>query len=371
MNIISSAIAGLLAMVLGLIERIIQYILRVDDKKLYSLDHVILSMEVPPQSMWMNMGYWKDTTSFKEASKALLDQVLIAAKLLNEDGTPIEHHSQADVIKLVDVGIGCGDQSLYLTRKVIGVTTFSDRRPPISPRGIDPTAHGIDNSYNGKTRPLFDSYVGVTLIQCQADFARERLMKSTKEPSIASDTTANVEIFVADAANPSSWSPDLQESVLDHHGSTKPKRAQTWLLALDTLYHYKPSRDPLLRYAHETMQASFMAFDLLISDSASTWHKLILRLMCLVSGIPFSNFLTREEYEAQLVRAGYALDQIEMRDISEHVFAGIAGYIRRQDAELKKYGMTVGKFKGAAKAFGWWARTGLVRGYVVVARKDR
>lgn len=46
-------------MVLGVIERIIQYIIGVDDSKLYSLDHAILSMEVPPRSMWMNMGYWK------------------------------------------------------------------------------------------------------------------------------------------------------------------------------------------------------------------------------------------------------------------------------------------------------------------------
>ena len=46
-------------MVLGVIERVIQYIIGVDDTKLYSLDHAILSMEVPPRSMWMNMGYWK------------------------------------------------------------------------------------------------------------------------------------------------------------------------------------------------------------------------------------------------------------------------------------------------------------------------
>jgi hypothetical protein len=28
----------------------------------------------------------------------------------------------------------------------------------------------------------------------------------------------------------------------------------------------------------------------------------------------------------------------------------------------------MGKFKGAGRMFGWWARTGVVRGVVIVAR---
>lgn len=42
-----------------LFGRIIQSIAGVNENKLYGLDHAILNIEVPPQRMWMNMGYWK------------------------------------------------------------------------------------------------------------------------------------------------------------------------------------------------------------------------------------------------------------------------------------------------------------------------
>lgn len=29
------------------------------EDKLYGLDHALLNIEMPPPSMWMNMGYWK------------------------------------------------------------------------------------------------------------------------------------------------------------------------------------------------------------------------------------------------------------------------------------------------------------------------
>lgn len=112
-----------------------------------------------------------------------------------------------------------------------------------------------------------------------------------------------------------------------------------------------------------------MAFDLLLSDTPSFWDKLRIRAICLVAGMPFSNLLTKKGYEDMLVQVGYERDMIEMRDVSEDVFAGIAGYIREKDAELGKFGMGVGKFKGPAKVFDWWARSGVIRGFVVVARR--
>lgn len=380
----------LLAMVLGFIERIIQYVIGVDDKKLYALDHAILSMEMPPRSMWMNLGYWKDTSSFSKACESLLDQVLITARLLNEDGMPFRsQHQEQNAIKLVDAGIGCGDQSLYLTRKLSRSCTDSVTTP--SSNGVKTAIYNSSSVYSSEirkrrglsfheSRPLFDSYVGITIVQSQAELAQERLLEDTTESSTnPPGWTPDVKIFAADAADPSSWGNELQQIALGNSGLDETtgvdtdadkgsKKTQRWLLALDSMYHFKPSRDPLLKYARREMQASIMAFDLLISESASFWEKLILRSMCLISGMPYSNFLTKEDYEDMLVQAGYERDMIEMRDISEHVFTGIASYIRKQDAELRRYGMTVGRFKGAARAFNWWARTGVVRGFVVVAR---
>jgi hypothetical protein len=42
-------------------EKLLVYVLwkKDDGDKLYGLDHAILNVEVPPRSMWMNMGYWE------------------------------------------------------------------------------------------------------------------------------------------------------------------------------------------------------------------------------------------------------------------------------------------------------------------------
>lgn len=171
-------------------------------------------------------------------------------------------------------------------------------------------------------------------------------------------------IFAADAAKPDSWEPGLKAATSNDHD----QKQETWLLALDTLYHYKPSRTPLITHACHDLQASFMAFDLLLDSSASFTNKLLVRLMCLLSGIPYTNLLTTTQYEDMLVQAGYDRDMIQMRDISEHVFLGISAYIREKDRELKKFGMGVGKFKVPGWLFGWWGRSGVIRGVVVVAR---
>lgn len=268
----------------------------------------------------------------------MLELILITAGLLNEDKTVA---STPSAIKLVDVGIGCGDQSLYLTRKL-----------PVA---------GPDE----QRRVLVDSYVGVTFARSQADFARDRLLSRSSDSDTAA-WTPDVRIFAADAAKPDSWEPGLKTAVSNDHGHDK---TQTWLLALDTLYHYKPSRTPLLTLACCNLQASFMAFDLLLDSSASFTSKLLVRLMCLLSGIPYTNILTTTQYEDMLVQAGYDRDTIQIRDISEHVFPGISAYIREKDRALKKFGMGVGKFKVPGWLFGWWGRSGVIRGVVVVARR--
>lgn len=33
--------------------------LRKPQASVYGLDHAVLNIQLPPQSMWMNMGYWE------------------------------------------------------------------------------------------------------------------------------------------------------------------------------------------------------------------------------------------------------------------------------------------------------------------------
>jgi hypothetical protein len=221
--------------------------------------------------------------------------------------------------------------------------------------------------------PVLERTYVPTITPSQVHIARKRLLAATNEDNTSSCPTPKVDIFAADAGNPASWDAEIWEAL--HNGAvqkdTKKPAAetQTWLLALDALYHLKPSRMPLFQCAYRDMQASIIAFDLLLSESASFWDKSYLRLVCLVVGVPYSNFMTTRQYKTMLSLAGYAEDSINMEDISEHVFTKIAGFIRIREAELGKYGLTVGKFKGLANVFDWWGRSGVVKGVVVLAHR--
>ncbi|KAL3450840.1 hypothetical protein BJX65DRAFT_304996 [Aspergillus insuetus] len=365
----------------------------------YGLDHALLNITLPPPSMWMNLGYWKDTTSFPTACAALLDQVLITAGLLSPDGGPLPH-SSTKTLRMLDVGIGCGDQSL----RILGYTKKTDG---------DNAGDGEVNEYGG-LRPLFDEYVGITSLPVQARFAGERVrrvqeeqLSSEKEEmrkysSSTATTTAKTKtrarIFCADAAKPASWTEDIHSSLESYtRVSTKSKEdtsstqdanedqekepqkhdseakdeteEETYLLALDTLYHFTPSRLPLLKYTNKTLHANLLAFDLLLpSHPLPLMTRLLLRLLCLFTSTPYSNFLTESQYRDLLIEAGYDDSKIEFRDISEHVFPGVAAFMKRRVEEARMFGVKgVGKYKGAGVVFRWWA-TGVVKGAVVVAR---
>ncbi|KAL2833293.1 hypothetical protein BDW59DRAFT_156795 [Aspergillus cavernicola] len=358
------------------------------NSSLYGLDHAILNIPIPPPSMWMNLGYWKNTNDFPTACATLLDQVLITAGLLDETGNgngngsafpvSVQQHPPTRRFRLLDVGIGCGDQSVRVL-----------------------------NYMRGDDEPLFDSYVGITTLPVQAAYASRRIEALQDRTGTTTATNHGKEtilkhkakIFCADAASPRLWPKEIHSSLApaQHQDSISTvasttsidiktekekekggeKEEEPWFLALDTLYHFHPSRLPLFTYTNSTLQANIMAFDLLLpSPSSSTTAplslitRLLLRLICLLTGAPYSNFLTQAQYTALLVQAGYDPEKIVFRDISEDVFAGIAGYIRQREGLLKGYGLGkgMGKFRGARVVFDWWARTGVVTGVIVVAR---
>ncbi|KAL2837672.1 hypothetical protein BJX68DRAFT_249608 [Aspergillus pseudodeflectus] len=365
----------------------------------YGLDHALLNITLPPPSMWMNLGYWKDTTSFPTACAALLDQVLITAGLLSPDGGPLSHPN-TKTLRMLDVGIGCGDQSV----RILGYARRTD----------DKNDNGDVDVGGDGLRPLCDEYVGITSLPVQARFAGERVRRVQEEqfeseekgmskdssPTATAKTDTRARIFCADAAKPNSWSQEIHTSLESYtRASTKPEEEEdtsptqdtgekqeedprkqageandreeeeTYLLALDTLYHFTPSRLPLLRYANRTLHANLMAFDILLpSRPLPLLTRLLLRLLCLFTSTPYSNFLTESEYRSLLLEAGYDGSKIEFRDISEHVFPGVAAFMRRRVEEARMFGIKgVGKYKGAGVVFRWWA-TGVVRGVVVVAR---
>ncbi|KAJ6085867.1 hypothetical protein N7486_010148 [Penicillium sp. IBT 16267x] len=324
----------------------------------YGLDHAVLNIQLPPQTMWMNMGYWESTSDFPEACRALLDQVLATGLL----------KSQSQSVRLLDVGCGCGDQSLYvasLHRDSVS-KEFASELGSGSAFQATPSSSLPQSRLHHDHTPLINTYIGITLEPTQAALAKTRLQEAQQNAS----TKSSAKIFCADAANPASWSGDLQTEVKGLSTTSQESDTETWLLALDTIYHFRPSRWPIIQFAHDTLHASYMAFDLVLADDVSIFQRLLLRVVCWVLGAPFGNMVTQAEYKRLLVNVGYEPSQIEMRDISDHVFGGLSGFLGRRIKEAEPFGLKMGKYRGARVVFNWWARTGIMRGYVVVARRS-
>lgn len=255
-------------------------------------------------------------TRLQDACAALLYQVLATPSLLEPSSNPLS---------ILDVGFGCGDQTWELARLV------------------------------GRDRL---QYVGVTNNAAQMRVAKARMARE-----LGDGDSSSFSLFLGDAAAPATWDEDIT-------ATASRLKGDTWLLGLDCLYHFKPSRKPLLRYAAKKLGANFMAFDLLLNEKAGIGTKILARLVCRLMGCPGNAFLTPAEYAAQLIECGYDGDSIVLRDISEDVFPGFVAFMKNQETSLQEYGIKMGALKYAGKLFGWFHSSGAVRATIVVARVD-
>ncbi|PWW76357.1 hypothetical protein C7212DRAFT_294177 [Tuber magnatum] len=275
----------------------------------YALDHAALNSPLFPQTMWMNMGYWKNTNSFPEACHALLVVLLEKAGLLagNLKGK----------IRIIDLGFGCGDQTLAILQAFPGVR-----------------------------------YIGITNNAMQLAFLEERMRR------IAPGDRGRAQLCLGDGADPDTW------KVEHGHG------LETWTLALDCLYHFQPNREKALRHAAKL--GSFVAFDLILSEQARWWEKGVLWAIAMGMGVPYGNFMTPKQYTRMLVAAGYVPSEIGIQDISSDVFGGLTAHLRRRSQEAERWG--VGgwkKWRVVGWVFGLWNKWGTVRGCVIIAKRAK
>ncbi|RMD42150.1 hypothetical protein DV735_g3014, partial [Chaetothyriales sp. CBS 134920] len=235
------------------------------NNSIYGLDHGRLNLVVPPPTMWMNMGYWELTSEFPLACRALLDEVLITAKLLPRRQDRSHEFKQPHALTIIDLGFGCGDQTVHLMGEA-----------------ISQELNLVDARTGLKRRPrrLVDRYDAAQPASWSEDLARAA---------------------VREKATGYSYSPPSgQEQGEDDRSS----HGQTWVLALDSLYHFSPSRQPIINQAYHKLEASLMAFDLILADGASRLDCALLAVVCVLAAIPFANFLTAAQYRKMLCAAG-------------------------------------------------------------------
>jgi hypothetical protein len=311
----------------------------------------------------------QDTNDFPTACRALLIQVL---RIANVMGSVLNEGESYPVVHLIDLGFGCGDQIEFLMRQ---------EKPGGRIYHLDEWYQTI--GHESPEFPVFRSYVGVTLSKAQFYYAKARL---DHLGLLIGETYGDVQIFCADAANPHSWPAEIHQATMARKYPPdtfehSPRRGielekghllhrNVWVLALDTFYHFSPSRWPVIEHAHSSQNASIMAFDLVLSENATMSQKALLFIVCSLSGSPYRNFVTAKEYRARLQDAGYRDPDIVIKDISEHVFAPLTGFLNGREKDLDTIGVGLGGLKAAKWLFGWWARTGVVRGVIVVARHE-
>lgn len=268
--------------------------------------------------------------------------MLKLAQVLQDEASG-SNKNVVNTLSIIDLGFGCGDQCLYIK---------------------DVLDNQRQRKRDKQGRGLLKAYIGITLESPHFCIAQERLGLQQ------SNTNAVFEIYCADAGRPASWTLEIRNAVsLACQTNDEKRDHENWLLGLDTLIHFQPSRWPVIEYANRKLGASLMAYDLCIAENLSVGQRIILRLMAFFGQSPFANWVTIQEYRERLVVAGYARERIVIRDISEHVFDPLAGFLRKREVELEQYGLSIGRFRYAAGMFAWWGRTGVVRGCIIVARK--
>ncbi|KAH9082150.1 S-adenosyl-L-methionine-dependent methyltransferase [Lactarius deliciosus] len=224
----------------------------------------------PPQTEWLNMGFWKDTVVFPEACQALAIQLFRVADL--KPGG-----------RVLDVGHGCGDSILLQLS-----------HPEVATPSI---------------------LCGITSLPAHHRRSWERV----KSYLSSVDAPPAVLLFQGDAV----WRPGCQ----DHPLSPDFKHDFDNILALDCAYHFN-TREEFLRQSLRrlTPGGSVALADLCFSSPPGP--VLTLLLWRVLRTMPKHNITTKEQYIQQMREIGY--EDIELEDITPFVLPGFQQFLKQR-----------------------------------------
>ncbi|KAK9382503.1 uncharacterized protein V2V93DRAFT_390183 [Kockiozyma suomiensis] len=294
----------------------------------------MLNIDSNLSSTWNNMGYWPirepgypPSTAFASAATCLATKLATAAELKSSD-------------TLLDIGIGCGDQALVYA-------------------------------------PLVKKYIGVTSLAEHASLAHDKLEKK--------EMLDKASVYALDCSSPNerTWPTALLNSVVLDGSVNK-------IIALDCLYHFSPSRENFLHFASASLEAayerlrnedqsgcqvSFVAEDMLLASRPLPIIKMLgLRIICSLSQSPLLNFKTADEYRSMLQDSGFGSSRgwtIEMQDISDRVFPGLADFLDERGSARDGIGrwLRFERFTYFGKVVRWWYEQHVIRAFIISATK--
>lgn len=141
------------------------------------------------------------------------------------------------------------------------------------------------------------------------------------------------------------------------------------IIGLDCVYHFSLRYEFLKQSSRLVRPGGHLALtDLILGPNTTFSQRLLLRLICALTSSPFANFKPQKEYLQDYKEAGFK--DIEMEDISEVVFLGLAGFLGRHRRLMKGLGIggRWGGYLAFKKVLEWWS-TGVVRFVVITAKK--
>ncbi|KAH8102607.1 hypothetical protein BXZ70DRAFT_929208 [Cristinia sonorae] len=254
--------------------------------------------EDAPQTEWLNMGFWKDTTVFPRACEALALK-LIAAAQCQVNGN------------VLDVGHGSGESLLLHLRH------------PSVPRPSHIT--GITSLEAHYTRSL------ERVKQCQADLG----------------VADKVTLYHGDAV----YRPTDKKQDYPHPlNPTSRLRPFTTILALDCAFHFRTRHDFLVQSYTRLAPGGRIALADICFSRGSGWKRgVVRRLVGLLGVMPAENMITVCDYVRDMEVIGY--EDVVVEDITEDVFPGLIKFLGGREIGWKVFARMMGLLPAAGARF--------------------